>query len=65
MAVFDSVIEDVAGRYTTGTGASGNRGGGSELIMKNSSGVEIRMSATERLVYLKAGVYGVKLSLKQ
>lgn len=58
-------IEDVAGQYSAGNVPTTTGGGGSMLVMKNASGVEIRMSATARGVNLTAPVSGVKLSLKQ
>lgn len=58
-------IEDVAGQYSAANTGVSTRNGSSVLVMKNPTGVEIRMSATARGIDLTAGVSGVKLTLKE
>ena len=58
-------LEDFNGNYTAGSAGATVGGGASASIMKNQSGVEIRLVSTTRGLKLKLAAEGVKIQLKQ
>ena len=58
-------LEDFNGNYTAGAAGATIGGGGGASIMKNQSGVEIRMVGTTRGLKFKLAAEGVKIQLKQ
>lgn len=58
-------IEDIEGTFLSGAAGASLVGGGTQAIMKNDKGVEIRLETTAKGASLKLAAEGVKVSLEK